>query len=188
MSCGLFCVWNFSRRNRRKPQRANVVCHEPEERSQSNRPAKTFLCAPYVADERGKYQPAGTLTECPVAKGAKRCRLRKHSWRRRKSGPCLPLRVLHCRRHSRYFTVYPIGHVPYSREPLVPVALSGHAIQRAENESTSRWEGSWFRGGGRCFAWSALAARTGGRRSFAGLLCPSTAIGRACRAPAGIVR
>ena len=185
---GFFASGTFQTRNRRKPRRANVVCHESREGSQSEvRPAKAFLCVPYVADERGKFQPAGMVTECPVDSG-KRCRLRKHSWRRRKSGPCFPLRVLYCRRHGRYFTLYPIGHVPYSRQPLVPVDPSGHAISSAPNEVKSRWEGSWFRGGGRCFVRAALASRANGRTSFAGLLCSSTAVAHTSWMPARIVR
>jgi len=146
----------------KKLARTRAVCHksdqESEPRNGDNQGRRSFVCAPYVPDEQGRSRPAEGMTQCPWADGRERCQLKKHDWRERKAGPCVPLRLMYCRSHGRYFTVYPIGHVPYSRKRVVPVDLAGHAVKRmddnnkglAELLSPARWEGSWFRGGPRC--------------------------------------
>ncbi len=54
------------------------------------------------------------------------CDVREHSYRVRKTGPKHRLLVVRCWEHSRSFTVYPAGYVPYSRTSLEanPLALS----------------------------------------------------------------
>ena len=47
------------------------------------------------------------------------CRISGAGWRDRLTGPRHRLRVVRCRAHGVAFTLYPEGHVPYGREPLV---------------------------------------------------------------------
>jgi hypothetical protein len=109
-----------------------------------SRQREPFLCAPYVADEKGKFHPAEKITQCPWARGSERCRLRKHDFRKRKTGPGIPLRILRCQSHGRHFTVYPIGHVPYGRQPVVAVDLGGYPVEAKEKEGVARWRDSRF--------------------------------------------
>lgn len=48
-----------------------------------------------------------------------------HHFRERKTGPCHPLGVAHCRTHRKAFTLYPPGHRPYGRQAVVPLAPDG---------------------------------------------------------------
>lgn len=44
-------------------------------------------------------------------------------WRKRKTGPRIPLAVVRCRTHGgSAFTLYPPGHFPYGRQPVLQVA------------------------------------------------------------------
>jgi hypothetical protein len=139
---------------KKKLPRTTAVCHKSDQESErrSLETQHAFVCAPYVPDEQGRYRPAEGITQCPWADGRERCQLKKHDWRERKAGPCVPLRLMYCRSHGRHFTIYPIGHVPYSRRRVVPVDLAGHAVKSlddnnkdsAELFSPARWEGSWF--------------------------------------------
>jgi hypothetical protein len=103
------------------------------------------------------------MSQCPWAGRAEHCRLNKHAWRDRKTGPCVPVRVFFCWSHNRYFTIYPMGHVPYSRKGVLPVDLGGHvAASEDDKEAASRWKGGWFRSGrGRLFG-PAVAVRADG--------------------------
>lgn len=67
-------------------------------------------------------------------------------FRERKTGPCIPLVIVQCLTHNISFTIYPPGHVPYGREPLVDIALDGFQIEtELENETISNtFEGSLF--------------------------------------------
>jgi hypothetical protein len=47
------------------------------------------------------------------------CRIHAAGWRPRRTGPRYPLRIVRCRVHGQAFTLYPVGHVPYGREPVV---------------------------------------------------------------------
>ena len=100
------------------------------------RPGKApFLCAPYyVAGEDGRYEPSQYIDQCPLAEGGQLCQLEKHSFRYRKTGPEIPLRILHCKVHGLYFTVYPVGHVPYGRCSVAAVDLRGAPIEQSEPE------------------------------------------------------
>lgn len=75
-----------------------------------------------MAQDDGTLRPVEGIAQCPSARGDARCRLSKHDWRRRKTGPCYPLRVLLCHTHGRHFTVFPQGFVPYGRERITPAA------------------------------------------------------------------
>ena len=152
--CGLFCVWNFPTVTDATPRRAELLCHSSPIQRQALAPSRTlppslrkpesFLCAPYVADENGKFQPTEKITQCPWAKGAEPCRMRKHSFRGRKTGPGIPIRILRCKSHGQYFTVYPMGHVPYGRQPIVAVGLGGYLVDERKKEGVARWRDSGF--------------------------------------------
>ena len=131
-------------------------CHEEASRRQpvSERP---FLSAAYVADAEGRYAPSADIDQCPWAQGCERCRLEKHDFRPRKTGPEVPLRVLLCHTHGHFFTVYPPGHVPYGRVALAAVDLQGEPIGRDLPEPLGSCEGTLFRGGPRCGCGPALA-------------------------------
>lgn len=57
------------------------------------------------------------------------CELNFDHRRKRSTGPCFPLTVMHCRPHKRGFTLYPPGHVPYGRVAVVAVAPDGSLIR-----------------------------------------------------------
>lgn len=143
------------------PQRAMILCHKSPVRHQPLAPLPSphepFLCAPYVADQTGRFRPAEKITQCPWAKGSERCRLKKHDFRNRKTGPCIPIRVLRCRSHGRYFTVYPMGHVPYGREPIMAVDPRGYPVDESKKQGVSRWRGSGFCSGSRSIGGASLA-------------------------------
>ena len=56
----------------------------------------------------------------------------KHSFRNRKTGPEIALRILCCKVHGRHFTVYPTGHVPHGRQSIAPVDLRGDPIEHLQ--------------------------------------------------------
>lgn len=66
--------------------------------------------------------------------------------RERKTGPCIPLVVVQCTTHNVCFTIYPPGHVPYGREPLIDIALDGFQIDaKLEKDAIpNSFEGSLF--------------------------------------------
>jgi hypothetical protein len=86
----------------------------------------------------------GNFSQCPCADDDNPCWLKRHSFRVRKMGPGFPLRVFYCHRHQRYFTVYPMGHVPYGRESAVPVDPSGWPINVEESSIAQRWKKTFF--------------------------------------------
>jgi hypothetical protein len=99
-----------------------------------------FLCAPYYATgENARYEPPQDIDRCPLAEGGERCHVVKHSFRDRKTGPKVALRILRCKVHSRHFTVYPTGHVPHGRESIAPVDLRGEPTERLQPEDED-WE------------------------------------------------
>ncbi len=118
--------------NRCDAQKGNPVCHEASGKCQRESAVeRPFLSAPYVADEIGRMSPPD-IDQCPWASGGESCKIRKHDWRRRKSGPSIGLRVLRCLTHGHDFTVYPPGYVPYGRQVLVPVDFGGHSLKQLE--------------------------------------------------------
>lgn len=166
-----------------KLARTTTVCHKsPQEGQPRNGNAQrrsAFLCVPYVPDEQhqGRYRPTEGLTQCPWADTAEPCWLKQHDWRERKTGPCVSLRLMYCRSHGHHFTVYPMGHVPYSRQRVLPVDLAGHPVESSESkqrlrdqEAAARWQGSWFRSGRGRLLGSAVAARADGRVPTSGQL------------------
>ena len=73
------------------------------------------------------------------AAGSGECRLSWHGWQERKTGPSHPLRVMQCRRHARFFVVYPPGHAPYQRKRLAPVGSDGHRLVGAQSGADGFW-------------------------------------------------
>jgi hypothetical protein len=71
--------------------------------------------------------------------------LRVHHRRERKAGPQVPLTVVRCRLHRRAFTLYPLGHIPYGRLAIAPVALDGEVLFSTEPEPTASdgWSPAW---------------------------------------------
>jgi hypothetical protein len=66
--------------------------------------------------------------------GDEACVVVVHHRRERKTGPQTPVTVLQCRTHRRAFTLYPLGHVPYGRVAVAPVALDGQVVFSTERE------------------------------------------------------
>jgi len=65
------------------------------------------------------------------------CVLTVHHRRERKTGPQIPVTVLQCRTHRGAFTLYPLGHVPYGRLAVAPVAFDGQVVFSTEREPES---------------------------------------------------
>jgi len=101
--------------------------------------------SPYWLDEQAGMRP--TLpTSCPCDCGAAEpCQVAEHSYRDRRLGPGHPLVVVRCLTHGRFFTIYPPGFVPYSRQALpttaaeVETAPALRAVRDAAAETTQRW-------------------------------------------------
>ena len=124
--------------------------------------ARPFLCAPYVVVE-GNARPVEGISRCPWSRGGEECRLSPHSLRVRKTGPKFPLWVMRCPLHDQYFTVYPVGFVPYARRGLAPLDVAGHPLQAPEGASArqgrgEKWRGTMFRGAAFGFGRGAVAA------------------------------
>lgn len=108
--------------------------HDSSSARQRPRATSPFLCASYFAGEGERYEPSQTIDRCPLAGAGELCKIRKHGFRERKTGPQIPLRILLCMPHCRHFTVYPPGHVPYGRSSVAVVDLRGETIERSEAE------------------------------------------------------
>lgn len=103
-----------------------------------------FLSAPYFAGEDGRYQPSKGINRCPAAVANEPCQVTRHSFRRRKTGPEIPLRILYCKRHDLHFTVYPVGYVPYGRRAEAVVDFCGRPLEWSEPEPDVSCRGVFF--------------------------------------------
>ena len=85
-----------------------------------------FATVPYEPDERG-FLRAVVPSRCPfAAPGEPGCHVAVRHRRDRKTGPCFPIAVVQCSAHPLHsFTLYPPGHFPYGRRPLVSSSVSG---------------------------------------------------------------
>ena len=89
----------------------------------------------YVPGSASTLVPAVVPPACVhAAQGDPPCVLLVHHRRERKAGPQTPLTVMQCRTHGRAFTLYPLGHVPYGRLAVAPVALDGQVLFSTERE------------------------------------------------------
>lgn len=95
------------------PQIAKAVCHEFG--TGRNR---AFIFGRYECDEHGEWSVKLPRT-APCCGCGVDCRLREHDIRERRTGPGHPLVVIVCVVHGCYFTVYPLGYVPYGRKCLI---------------------------------------------------------------------
>ena len=92
----------------------------------------------YVPGSGSTLVPAVMPPSCVHAsKGDPACVLVVHHLRERKAGPQVPVTVVQCRTHHRAFTLYPLGHVPYGRLAVAPVALDGQVLLSTEREPTA---------------------------------------------------
>jgi len=106
--------------------------------------AAGFLSADYVVDAKeARLRPAEGIDRCALAVEGN-CAISKHSWRRRKTGPGFPLRILKCWTHARYFTVYPLGFTPYARQALAPLASALRAAASGSPAISSPWDRTVF--------------------------------------------
>ena len=89
------------------------------------------------------YEPGSGSTLVPAVMppscvhaltGDPACMLVVHHLRERKTGPQIPVAVVQCRTHHRAFTLYPLGHAPYERLAVAPVALDGQVLFSPESE------------------------------------------------------
>lgn len=80
--------------------------------------ARIFVVSDYRPDEAGRLV-AVIPDRCPVAGAGGGCRIWLNHHRVRSSGPQHDLVVVRCVEHRRAFTLYPAGHVPYGRGPVV---------------------------------------------------------------------
>ncbi len=108
-----------------------------------------------VRDGAGGPSTEG-IDRCPLAPVGETCRLRKHDFRDRKTGPRFGLRILYCSTHQRYFTVYPPGHVPYGRQAVAPIDERGRVA--APEQEAAPWQATLFCCGAGCCCGQALAA------------------------------
>ena len=92
----------------------------------------------YVPGSGSMLVPAVMPPSCVYAStGDAACVLLVHHRRERKAGPKVPVTVVRCRTHRRACTLYPLGHVPYGRLAVVPVALDGQVLFSTESEPTT---------------------------------------------------
>jgi len=87
-----------------------------------------FVTTTYEANEDGGLRPV-LPSRCVLARGAEPCSLSIDHYRPRKTGPRFPLAVVGCSVHPQgRYTLYPPGHFPYGREPVVPCGPSGELL------------------------------------------------------------
>jgi hypothetical protein len=91
-----------------------------------------FATTPYEADEAGELR-AVLPSRCVFAADGEVCSLFVDHRRERKTGPCMPLAVVGCSAHPvQRYTLYPPGHVPHGREPVVATSVTGALLREAE--------------------------------------------------------
>lgn len=107
------------------------------------------MVAPYAAGADGRMRPVVKVGGCPCGDDGSACHVVVNGYRPRKAGPRFPVQVLECTTHGGFFTAYPTGHVPYGRERLAPVDVSGAVLERDAGDCSSgcdpRWRGTLFR-------------------------------------------
>ena len=93
--------------------------------------------APYslVGD---RWKP-GLIEICPhsIFNNSK-CHIVAKDWRERKFGPDFELRVLGCKAHDIFFTVYPPGWGPYLRSQIIELAPDGGVVHSDGEEEVEK--------------------------------------------------
>lgn len=111
----------------------------PTNRATASRP---FVIGVYRGVRDGA-ELASLPPNCPAGvDGEEACSLYVHHLRERSTGPEHPLAVCRCVVHEVTFTVYPPGYVPYSRQPVAPVAEKCMPAERPGK--VSEWKGTVF--------------------------------------------
>jgi hypothetical protein len=96
--------------------KSNHIKSYPNPKQVGNR---IFVITPYDTNNRGRLS-ATVPDSCPVGyENREPCQISINHHRDRQTGPCFPLAVVYCKIHDVYFTLYPPGHYPYGRQPLV---------------------------------------------------------------------
>ena len=80
---------------------------------------------------------------CPRGADGSKCQVQRHSFRLRKAGPGFRLVVVCCTQHCRFFTLYPLGFVPFSRSRIAPVGEDGRILPQTD-PATLDWNGTLF--------------------------------------------
>ena len=86
-----------------------------------------FVVTKYYGNDKNEIVPV-MPTCCPLHKGNEMCALGVKDWRIRQTGPGFAFCVMHCRTHQRCFTLYPPGYVPYGRQAIVDLDISGQPV------------------------------------------------------------
>ena len=104
-----------------------------------------FATVPYEPDERGLLR-AVVPSRCPfAAPGEAGCHVAVRHLRARKTGPCFRLAVVRCSTHPLHsFTLYPPGHFPYGRRPLLTCSVYGPLLLDPTTRKPT-WAGTVFR-------------------------------------------
>lgn len=96
---------------------------------------RPFVTTPHHVSEDGVT--AEVPTRGPCWSDGSPCRISVHHARDRTTGPTWGwVAVVRCRSHRKAFTVYPPGHVPYGRVPLVVLAPDGEAVHGSGDDAT----------------------------------------------------
>ena len=111
---------------------------------------------PYSVDAAGQLG-AVMPSRCPASMDSLDgdCDVTLHHRRSRKTGPGHALCVVECRVHQMAFTLYPPGHAPYRRQPVLKLAPNGESIGREGDADATEFEATVFA--------AALDARQGKR-------------------------
>jgi hypothetical protein len=87
------------------------------------------VTTPYLVSEAGTAAVIPARGPCWKGDGEKPCSVGLDHKRRRKTGPPQGwVAVARCSSHRLAFTVYPAGHIPYGRAPLVVLAPDGSDV------------------------------------------------------------
>lgn len=97
----------------------------PVSEGRKTRARVPFATTSYEPDEDGYLRPMLPM-RCAFAVGTKMCSVFVDHYRPRRTGPGFPLAVVGCSAHPHgRYTLYPPGHVPYGRAPVVPYSPRG---------------------------------------------------------------
>lgn len=112
-------------------------------RKPAPRASRPFVTAPYELQDR-RMLPV-LPTRFPCGGEGSECRIGIHHLRDRKTGiPWGSLAVGACWVHGTFYTLYPPGHVPYGREPWVPLGPDGSALEQGEGKEACPPSSDYF--------------------------------------------